>query len=346
IAATVVRNVRSKITADGADFGLLAANAAGFAWLSYIIFEPNYHAFLGFGSVVLAAVYLVIANLANNSNPEDKALNFFLAGTGVVFLTLAVPLQFEGSWITTAWLVESLLIYATASFVSNRSFQVMGATVFIVGLSRFLFLDAFNFSVETFTPIFNKVFGLAVLAILVAYLIAWIYKRYGSTTVEIGQRGVMVFVLVANILSVFTLTQQVMGYYQKQILDAYRFYQTELVSCQKLNSGFDEGYRKCNSDYSAQAQTTRDLGNTSNTLVSILWALYATILVVLGFVRRITSARNLGILLFGITALKIFVDLWSLGELYRIISSIGFGAIALGASFMYAKYKDRLKEAM
>ena len=39
-----------------------------------------------------------------------------------------------------------------------------------------------------------------------------------------------------------------------------------------------------------------------------------------------------------------FLEVWQLGQLARIISSIAFGVIALAASFMYAKYKQRLKE--
>lgn len=346
IWATIAHNIRAKIKAETGDFGLLIVNAGLFALASYMLLDPEYHAFLGFGAVVLAVIYLLIANFANRFNPEDKALNFFLAGTGVVFLTLAVPLQFEGSWITTAWLVEALLVYATASFVQNRSFQVMGATVYVVGICRYFILDAFSIRTADFTPIFNKVFWLTILAIFVSYCIAYIYKRYGSTTIELGKRGIMVFVVAANILSVFTLTQQVSIYYDRQIYEAGEASRVEYKNCQQLNAGFNEGVIQCNTDYYGQNEITKNLKNTSNTLISILWAIYATILVVLGFARRLVSARNLGIILFTITAFKIFVDLWSLGELYRIISSIGFGIIALSASFLYAKYKDRLKQVV
>ncbi len=85
------------------------------------------------------------------------------------------------------------------------------------------------------------------------------------------------------------------------------------------------------------------LENTSNTLVSVLWALYAVALTGIGFARRITGIRRLGLILFVITGIKIVLDVWSLGQIYRIVSFIVFGIIALVASFVYAKYKDRLK---
>ena len=52
----------------------------------------------------------------------------------------------------------------------------------------------------------------------------------------------------------------------------------------------------------------------------------------------------MGLVLFLITAFKVVVDVWSLGELYRIISFIVFGIIALVASFVYVKFRDRIQE--
>jgi uncharacterized membrane protein len=81
-----------------------------------------------------------------------------------------------------------------------------------------------------------------------------------------------------------------------------------------------------------------------NTSISILWTLYAALLIVIGFAKRYMPARRMGLILFIITAFKVVVDVWSLGEIYRIVSFISFGVIALAASFLYAKYKDRLKD--
>ena len=82
--------------------------------------------------------------------------------------------------------------------------------------------------------------------------------------------------------------------------------------------------------------------NWSNTSISILWAIYAAILTTIGFAKKLAGLRIMGLVLFIITAFKVVIDVWSLGEVYRIISFIVFGIIALIASFVYVKYKDRL----
>jgi uncharacterized membrane protein len=72
--------------------------------------------------------------------------------------------------------------------------------------------------------------------------------------------------------------------------------------------------------------------------------LYAALLTAIGFAKKYPVVRRMGLILFIITACKVVIDVWSLGQLYRIVSFIVFGVIALIASFMYVKYKDRLKD--
>ena len=79
-------------------------------------------------------------------------------------------------------------------------------------------------------------------------------------------------------------------------------------------------------------------------MLSVFWALYAVALMVIGIFTRHRFLRLWGMMFFFVTAFKVFIDLWQLGKLYRIVSSITFGVIALIISFIYAKYKDKLKE--
>jgi uncharacterized membrane protein len=82
----------------------------------------------------------------------------------------------------------------------------------------------------------------------------------------------------------------------------------------------------------------------SHTAVSILWAIYAALLTIIGFAKRYATPRRMGLILFLITAFKVVIDVWSLGEIYRIVSFIIFGVIALAASFLYVRYRERLKD--
>jgi uncharacterized membrane protein len=74
--------------------------------------------------------------------------------------------------------------------------------------------------------------------------------------------------------------------------------------------------------------------------LSILWALYASLLTGIGIYKRLRGARVVGILLLGVTVLKVFlIDLSSLETFYRIISFIVLGMLLLAVSYSYNRFR-------
>lgn len=81
--------------------------------------------------------------------------------------------------------------------------------------------------------------------------------------------------------------------------------------------------------------------------ISVSWAIFALALTVTGFVIKSKSIRLVGILLFSLTILKVFIyDSQELSTIYRTVSFIVLGVILLLVSFGYNRYKDRLKEIL
>lgn len=74
------------------------------------------------------------------------------------------------------------------------------------------------------------------------------------------------------------------------------------------------------------------------TALSVLWTVYALLVVTLGMRRGSRGARLGGLGLFGVTVVKVFViDLAGLDAIYRILSFVGVGALLLLASFLYVR---------
>ncbi|KGK98896.1 hypothetical protein LI82_06295 [Methanococcoides methylutens] len=85
--------------------------------------------------------------------------------------------------------------------------------------------------------------------------------------------------------------------------------------------------------------------NARQVLLSVVWATESVILIVVGFLGRSSSLRTTGVVLFGITVVKILIiDLSNLEMIYRIVVTIIVGLIALSASFAYVKNKERIQE--
>ena len=81
--------------------------------------------------------------------------------------------------------------------------------------------------------------------------------------------------------------------------------------------------------------------------ISILWTFLAAILLLVGFRLKNRTLRFQGLIIFGITIFKVFlVDTLELDTIYRTLSFIVLGIILLSISFVYSKYKDRLKDIL
>jgi uncharacterized membrane protein len=77
--------------------------------------------------------------------------------------------------------------------------------------------------------------------------------------------------------------------------------------------------------------------------LSILWAVYASVLVTLGIKKKTKIIRMLGVGLLFVAILKIFIfDLSFLQSIHRILSFIVLGGLLLGVSYLYNSFKAQL----
>lgn len=77
--------------------------------------------------------------------------------------------------------------------------------------------------------------------------------------------------------------------------------------------------------------------------LSVFWSLYATTLLVIGFVRRISLTRRVALVFFAITILKVvIVDVGYLERVYRILSFGVLGVLLLFSSWLYQRLSARV----
>ncbi len=351
LANSVVHHFSRKETSTPSDLLLLCLNAIGYFGVCYGILKPQHNEYLGFFALLLAIVYLTIAYLAYSGNKHDRTLNLTLPGIAVVFLSIAIPLQLTGYWISIAWLIEALILVYVGLVVRERTIQVFGWIVLLLGLISLT--DEvmgirnggyFQHAMPDLAVVMNIAFFLLILGVAVLYAIAYLYRIYQHPEGD-WKKIVAVFVVLANLLTIYALTSEIDQYYNQKIRilerttqDAYQ--QQQRISGDRIDPyAYNNGYA-----YGNNYDETRALRNKNNTAVSVLWALYAVLLIVIGFARRIRLLRLFGLIFFFITACKVLVEVWAFGQIYKIISTIVFGVIAMSAAFLYAKYKHRLKE--
>jgi uncharacterized membrane protein len=132
------------------------------------------------------------------------------------------------------------------------------------------------------------------------YLVAWMAGRHaGRRLGDVQERAT--FIIVASILTVIMMSMEIVSFWQ-------------------LRTG------------SADAYVARQM------MLSASWVSYAAILVVLGMQKRYAPIRYFAIVLFGVALLKVFfVDLETLGGVYRIAGFMVVGLTLLVVSFLYQR---------
>jgi len=96
--------------------------------------------------------------------------------------------------------------------------------------------------------------------------------------------------------------------------------------------------------WAGRTSDPQDVANVVSTGISILMAVYASALVVTGVVRRSALDRILGLALFALVIVKLYLlDVWSLSRGFRIIAFLALGGLLLLVSYLYSRFKPALE---
>ena len=338
--------VRKEKTVE-VDIVMLTFNATIYFGAGYLLLEPNYDYLHGFYAFFLAAGHFALSYYANKVNAEDKLLNLLLLSFSIIFMTLAIPLQLSDHWIALAWALEAVALIYIAFQTKMEILRRFGGVILTIGFLRFLSKDMTFDNIVDFTLVFNHRFMLSIAFVAAFYAIAYLYKKNIDILPkkEAAKKLILALIILGNILSVGAITMENFTHYDKK---RYLLIEKVKVAVDEINMKAlkKNGFKSMDQNvYREKMNEGRKLiRHQQNTSLSIVWALYAVLLMLIGIFKRVRMMRLAGMVFFFSVAIKVFLDVWELGQLYRIISSITFGAIALGISFIYAKYKDKLKD--
>ncbi|MCL4442282.1 MAG: DUF2339 domain-containing protein [Firmicutes bacterium] len=179
----MVHRVRTKPD----DLTMIIANATAFFVLSYLNLQPHYDRYIGFLAFAMAVLYFIMGYLAWARNREDRFLVLSLWGISVVFLTITMPLQLHGKWITVAWAVESAVLLWVGCY--NKSLATRRAAWGVLGIALWrLLADGQIFLLYYYLKPFRPFLNLHMLpfaaSIISVFVMARFYYRYRETVRE------------------------------------------------------------------------------------------------------------------------------------------------------------------
>jgi uncharacterized membrane protein len=303
LIASVVR----RRSANVEDLLRVLANIGLFGTAGYVLLDPDYHVWMGLLTIDMAILFTALGWLLFRRRPDDPRHLFVYLATSFAFLALAIPLQAKAAWIAGGWATEGLALWWFGLRIRTTPLRVLGAILLLIGAYRLVVIDLPWAGRDPFVPIFNKVAPpeLAVAICLLAAAVATRRLLARPLPLDLVARYVAGFggvVLVWLILS----------------LETYQFFTSRI----DWRSGLGAEH----------------LTRMAQTSLSALWAVYAVVILALGFWLRHRPLRWAALGLFGLTLGKVFlIDMAGLAGFYRVMAFFVLAVLLGLAAWGYQK---------
>lgn len=193
--------------------------------LVFIYSEEELNKFAGIYSLSHAVINLAFAIVVSRYNQKDNSLLFLMFGLMVAFITIALPIQTSGKWLSFLWSVEGIILLAIGKFYDKSIFEklaygVLGLAALIICTYwiRGIFLlprSLYEYAEIPFAnyPFFESVFFSA--ALLIVYRIIYFSGKTKPTNSFISE----VLVPIITALSLFlTIRVEIVNWFEQIIL--------------------------------------------------------------------------------------------------------------------------------
>jgi uncharacterized membrane protein len=256
-------------------------------------------------ALLLSGIETAFAESALRRSKSARMTTVSYAAVSVIMTVTATFIVFDQQWVLPALAIEMAVLgwcWFRFDFREFRWGVYLLALVVLQGFAGNIVYYPEPF--ERFLPLFNSRFLVCSVTVAAFYTLLYTMSHH-SDKLDANERAVyMIIFFITQVLSLILLSFEVHDYYM-------------LAPPERIYSGY-----------------ARELS------LSVLWASYASVLTGAGIFRRIRRARLLGILLLGVTVLKVFfLDLASLETFYRIVSFIVLGLLLLAVSYGYNRFR-------
>lgn len=274
---------------------------------------------LTFSFLALAAAHLIALRALPEVSPRTAAdraglmnARWLFAALALVCVSLAIPARLDNQFLTIAWAIEGVLLVWGGARIPSGWLRAAGLAFFAITAVRLVALH-----IPAGRLFFNQRFLAYAIAVACFALACWFVRGMAA---KFGEEERVLFAALAVAVNVYALIALSL-----EIWDALA------PSRLGIPAYSYTPFAVTSSGYLAQ-----QLG------LSILWAIYATALILLGMMRRVAMLRWQALTLFGIVVIKVFLfDLSELSRFYRILSFLILGILLLAVSFLYQRRSAR-----
>lgn len=174
----VLSNIRNKGVFSILEYFIMVGNTFFFFGMGMGIIHNWGVDFKGLFTLLLAIYNVVYAAILYKKFGLEKNAVYLLIGLALTFVTLTIPLQFEGNQITLFWAAEAVLLFWLSQKSKIERFKWGAVIVQILTLvSLLLDFTKYNFPVELLQIIINPLFIAGLFVSISLFATYWLLKK-------------------------------------------------------------------------------------------------------------------------------------------------------------------------
>ncbi|WP_140484938.1 DUF2339 domain-containing protein [Flavobacterium sp. GSA192] len=187
ILINIINNIRTKGLFSVTELSILASNSFLFYAAGMVILE-NFHPELkGIFTTALGLLNFTYAWFLYKKMGLDKTAVYLLIGLTLTFITLAIPIQFEGNYITLFWAAEAVILLWLAQKSKINYYRFASVIVqALMTISLLMDWKAIYLSDLALPIVFNKIFLTGIFAVASLFAAYYLLKNEEENQQEFG----------------------------------------------------------------------------------------------------------------------------------------------------------------
>ena len=171
---------------NAGDVILILLNAFVFYGVGYVILDQHESTspLLGLFTLANALVHFIVSVIIYKQKLGDKNLFYLISGLVLVFITMAIPVQLEGHWVTILWAGEAAVLFWIGRARSIPLYEKLAYPM--MALASFSLLDdwseldrfmRYTDATDVIKPLLNIHFLTAILFVLAFGFINYLHRK-------------------------------------------------------------------------------------------------------------------------------------------------------------------------
>ncbi len=215
-ATFLANKILNKKKFAASDIVLLMFNSFIFYGIGYALLENHstWNELLGIFTLVNAIMHFMISYIVYQRKLADRNVQYLISGLVLVFITIAIPVQLDGNWVTLLWAGEAALLFWLGRTKGIPVYEKLSyPLMFLAGASlmqdwemsyhRYAFWG--NTDEYKLQPIFNIQFLSSVIFIGFFTFINWVNKSDQYELPKVNKKGIFQIIISFGIPAILLL---------------------------------------------------------------------------------------------------------------------------------------------